>query len=83
MRKEIKGYLSENLSKYSKDEQRKIRNIPYALRGYDFKDKDLQNYFKKKYSWYKADKYVILSDIVLTADEKELINKLDKISNSK
>ncbi|MCP1223151.1 YARHG domain-containing protein [Sebaldella sp. S0638] len=82
VRKEIKEYLSENLSKYSKDEQRKIRNIPYALRGYDFKDKDLQNYFKKKYSWYKADKYVTLSDIVLTADEKELINKLDKISNS-
>ena len=83
VRKEIKEYLSKDLGKYSKDELRYIRNLPYALREYSFKDEQLQNYYKKKYKWYKPDKYVEIPDMIFTDDEKALMDKINKISESK
>lgn len=80
VRKEIREYLSKDLRKYSKDDLRYIRNIPYALRNYSFKDQKLQDYYKKKYKWYKADKYVVQSEMVFTEDEKMLMDKIAKIS---
>ena len=79
VRKEIKQYLTNDLGKYSKEELRYIRNLPYALRGYSFKDEKLQSYYKKEYKWYKPEKYVEISDMVFTDDEKLLIEKVNKI----
>jgi hypothetical protein len=83
VRKEIEGYLSKDLKKYSKDELRYIRNLPYALREYSFKDQELQDYYKKKYKWYKPKKYVAVSDMIFTDNEKALIDKTDKILKEK
>ena len=41
VRKETKQYLAKDLGKYSKEELRYIRNLPYALRGYSFKDENI------------------------------------------
>ena len=79
VRKEIKQYLTNDLGKYSKEELRYIRNLPYALRGYSFKDEKLQSYYKKEYKWYKPEKYVEISDMIFTDDEKLLIEKVNKI----
>ena len=76
-------YLAKDLGKYSKEELRYIRNLPYALRGYSFKDEKLQAYYKNKYKWYKPEKYVEISDMVFTDDENLLIEKINKISESK
>lgn len=83
VRKEIKQYLAKDLGKYSKEELRYIRNLPYALRGYSFKDEKLQAYYKNKYKWYKPEKYVEISDMVFTDDENLLIDKINKISETK
>ena len=83
VRKETKEYLSKDLGKYSKEELRYIKNLPYALRGYSFKDQKLQNYYKKKYKWYEPEKYVEISDMLFTEDEKVLMEKINKILESK
>jgi hypothetical protein len=41
-----------DLSFFSKSNLRTLRNLFYALYGYDFKDERLRNYFSQK-SWYK------------------------------
>lgn len=65
-------------------ELRIIRNTIYARKGYIFKDKNLENYFKKK-SWYNGN----ISDqdqVQVTLREVEFINIVKKyekiISNS-
>ena len=83
VRKEIKQYLAKDPEKFSKEELRYIKNLPYALRGYSFKDKKLQNYYKKKYKWYKPEKYTEISDMVFTDDEKLLMDKINKIQELK
>ena len=83
VRKEIKQYLAKDQEKFSKEELRYIKNLPYALRGYSFKDEKLQNYYKKKYKWYKPEKYTEISDMVFTNDEKLLMDKINKILESK
>jgi non-specific serine/threonine protein kinase len=72
------------LSNYSLAELRIIRNTIYARKGYIFKDKNLENYFKKK-SWYNGN----ISDqnqVQVTLREVEFINIVKKyeriISNS-
>ena len=39
----------ENFSGYSKEELRRIRNLPYALNGYIFKDPELKKYYDSKW----------------------------------
>lgn len=77
----IKKYLKEDLKKYSAVELKRIKNLPYAVRGYEFKDKDLESYYKNKYSWYgKFDCYDSEDgEKVLTKDEQELIKKINMI----
>jgi hypothetical protein len=41
-----------DLAKAGKSELRKARNLIYARKGYQFKSKDLQNYFAQ-YDWYE------------------------------
>ena len=72
------------LYNYSPSELRIIRNTIYARKGYIFKDKNLENYFKKK-SWYNGN----ISDqdqVQVTLREVEFINIVKKyekiISNS-
>ena len=76
-----KKYLREDLKKYSAVELKRMKNLPYALRGYEFKDKDLESYYKNKYSWYgKFDCYDSEDGgEALTKDEQELIRKINMI----
>ena len=39
----------ENFSGYSKERLRQIRNLPYALNGYIFKDRELKKYYDSKW----------------------------------
>jgi hypothetical protein len=50
-----KYLISEDISKYSIDELRIIRNEIYARYGYIFKSKDIELYFSSK-KWYKPSK---------------------------
>lgn len=83
VRNEISSYLKEDMSKYSREDLRKIRNLPYAVRDYKFKDKELIEYFKDKYDWYEGREKLDLDEIVLNKNEVKLINKIDNIIKKK
>ncbi len=76
-----KKYLKEDLKKYSAVELKRMKNIPYAVKGYEFKDKDLESYYKNKYPWYGKFDYCGSEDgeEILTKDEQELIKKINII----
>jgi len=59
----IRILTSDFLNKYSKAELRIMRNEIFADKGYTFKSKDLDKYFRKK-EWYKPspNRYFILTD---------------------
>jgi len=73
----IKRYI-ENLGRYSSDHQeissnsdlRLLRNTIYAMHGYKFKSKDLQEHFQK-FIWYNGTKETV--DNELSENEKKLI----------
>jgi len=58
----------------SKSDARILRNLPYASRGYVFKDKKLQDYFSKLW-WYMPDPKWQTSTVDFTKREWRLINK--------
>ncbi|QXP53199.1 YARHG domain-containing protein [Cellulophaga sp. HaHa_2_1] len=66
-------FLSEEVLKTkSKEELGLLRNEVYARKGYVFKSKDLNDFFKKK-SWYSPNKLVKIS---LSDTEKDYLDKI-------
>lgn len=65
------SYLEEKTTAYDK---RILRNLPYASRGYVFKDQTLQDYFKALW-WYMPDPTWETSTADFTPREWQLINK--------
>jgi len=59
----------EEYKYFSKDELRILRNTIYAMHGYKFKSKDLQEYFGK-FSWYQGTKENVDSEL----NENELFH---------
>jgi hypothetical protein len=54
------------------EEKRIIRNLPFARRGYIFKDKTLQDIFKTE-DWYQPNPSYVPEIEALTEEEKQLI----------
>ena len=54
------------------EEKRIIRNLPFARRGYIFKDKTLQDVFKTE-NWYQPNPSYVPEVEALTEEEKQLI----------
>nr|WP_314472896.1 YARHG domain-containing protein [uncultured Capnocytophaga sp.] len=54
------------------EEKRIIRNLPFARRGYIFKDKTLQDVFKTE-DWYQPNPSYVPEVEALTEEEKQLI----------
>lgn len=63
-----------NPEEYNKAERRIIRNLPYANRGYVFKDKKLRTYFNR-FWWYMPDKSWKPSTRDFTKEEQEMIRQ--------
>jgi hypothetical protein len=90
---EVKTWLREDLSRHSPEALRQIKNAPYALRGYAFKDQALTDYFTQKYFWYtpmSVDGNINriirgggLEKIRLTEDEKALLRKISELEKGK
>jgi len=59
----------------TEEEKRLLRNLPFARRGYIFKDKALQAFYNKQ-DWYQPNPSYIPEVEHLTSKEKELINSL-------
>ena len=59
-------------NKFSVWEKRILRNLPYASRGYMFKDKKLQAYFKR-FWWYMPDPKVQATSDDFTSHEWEIV----------
>ena len=59
----------------AEEEKRLLRNLPFARRGYIFKDKTLQAFYNKQ-DWYQPNPSYIPEVEHLTPKEKELINSL-------
>jgi len=59
-------------NKFNAWEKRILRNLPYASRGYVFKDKKLQAYFNKTW-WYMPDPRVQATSDDFTAREREIV----------
>ena len=57
------------------EEKRLLRNLPFARRGYIFKDKTLQAFYNKQ-DWYQPNPSYIPEVEHLSQKEKELINSL-------
>lgn len=54
---------------------RKARNLIYAFHGYEFKDKNLQNFFNEK-PWYRANRN--FSESLFNESEKKNLQKIIK-----
>jgi hypothetical protein len=61
--------MTEDVSPW---EKRILRNLPYAHRGYVFRDKQLQRYFSQLW-WYMPDSTWVMSADDFTPHEQELI----------
>jgi len=62
---------------YSKESLKILRNTIYAQYGYQFKDKEIHDYFSK-YEWYIPDPNLTMEQINLTKEEKEFIEEILK-----
>lgn len=51
------GYFDENLKTIDFSSRRVLRNLPFAMRGYIFKNKELQDYFEKQIWYYPNQEY--------------------------
>ena len=67
------SYSPHLYMEFSKEEKRILRNLPYANRGYVFKDKGLQAYFNKIW-WYMPDPSWKQDTSDFTKKEWEFIN---------
>lgn len=67
------GYIPRWSMEYSKEDKRILRNLPYANRGYVFKDKGLQAYFNKIW-WYMPDPSWKQDTSDFTKREWDLVN---------
>lgn len=68
--------LSEEfLAKFNKRDLQIIRKLPYAMRGYDFKEKWLKDFYLQ-FFWYQPDADLKLSDIKLSDDDELLMKKI-------
>ncbi len=67
-------YFFNYLDALTKEDLRLFRNTLFALYGYDFKSKDLKDYFSK-YDWYKPDKS-ITNDLSILSEPQQLLFNL-------
>ena len=70
--------------RFAKDEftLQVLRNFPFAIRGYAFKNKKLRNYYRG-YAWYQPDPSLMLTAADLPEDELKWIYKLSVYDDSK
>ena len=63
--------------KFAKDEftLQALRNFPFAIRGYAFKNRKLRNYYRG-YGWYQPDTNCKITAADLPEDELKWINNL-------
>jgi len=81
-----KNYKSKNVN-----ELRLIRSMVYAKHGYLFMESELRNYFMSNFNWYDTLIYKNAElywkedglKITLTNDEKEFIDKIDRLISEK
>tara|TARA_B100001115_G_C15444061_1_gene208786 strand:- start:35 stop:517 length:483 start_codon:yes stop_codon:yes gene_type:complete len=59
-----------------------LRNFPFAIRGYAFKNKKLRNYYRG-YAWYQPDPSLMMTAADLPEDELKWIYKLSVYDDSK
>ncbi|MBN2890260.1 MAG: YARHG domain-containing protein [Bacteroidales bacterium] len=70
---------SEYITKCENEISKKIlRNLPFARRGYVFKNHDIQSYYEKM-EWYMPDKNYSATTNSLTPEEVEWINEIDNV----
>ena len=81
------GYLQHGYEGFNDFEKRIIRNLPYASRGYVFKDQTLADYFSQFY-WYMPDPEWQASTKDFSPREREFItgeyfniNQVPKVKN--
>lgn len=65
-----------DFAKSASMKRRIMRNLPYAVRGYKFKDKRLQKYFNSQWWYFPNPKYNPAKDKTLTKREKDIANGL-------
>jgi len=70
--------------RFAKDEftLQVLRNFPFAIRGYAFKNKKLRNYYRG-YAWYQPDPSLMMTAADLPEDELKWIYKLSVYDDSK
>lgn len=61
----------------TQEQYRRIRNLPFALRGYVFKDKGLDRYFRERW-WYIPDPAYQATLDSLTPEERKWLREFDK-----
>jgi hypothetical protein len=83
MSREVGDYVEISaLKELTAKELKMLRNFAFALRGYDFRDKDLKSYFTK-FFWYKPEPSLKAEDIGLSDAEKVFIEKVRAAESSK
>lgn len=60
------------LEELTVEQLRILRNTLYAIRGYIFNDKFLQDYFNRQY-WYFPNPNIAMSDIILSGAERKIL----------
>ncbi len=73
----IEDLYPSNFRDLTPRDKRILRNLPYAHRGYVFKDKELQKFFDRQW-WYMPDENWKLSTRDFTKDERELLKLVVK-----
>jgi len=74
--------IREQLQAMSSTELRITRNALFALYGYNFKSKDILDYFLG-YDWYAPDPKVKSDTAILTADQKRLFDMIIAIEKER
>ncbi len=70
-------YVDTVLANMSKEELRLLRNHVFALYGYVFKDAALKSYFEKQV-WYLAKPEVNLTTLILPAERRALVERIQE-----
>ena len=70
----------KDFSGYSKERLRQIRNLPYALNGYIFKDRELAKYYDSKWIIPKDKNF---SDSNFSKSEREFIERVKSFEDKK
>lgn len=69
------GIEEPDLAELSDKELKYVRNYFYAVRGFDFQDKELRDFYSQ-FFWYKPDKTLKAEDVKLSAAEKVFLDKI-------